>query len=612
MSSSDDEDFQRAIEMSLGQLDGTAEDDPVSAAGVADNNTSEAPTAPTTDSAANQPQPATNRSVNDSLKNLDRKQLEAERLARQKSRKHADSQPSSQERGRPSKKPRIGTSVASSQGPELIDLTAPTTTSPTARSQAQEIRQILHDEGIFVPRETANRQVSASSRRTTEPQYLDGAVKKTWAQGFPRNNDIKIEEVLQKSDLNHLLVSSFNFDTEWWSTKIDSQVTKQTWIVGSSDEEVAAEWTMAPVLFDNVSVSLADMKGVNGIYHAKFLIGAHPKYLRIAITSANLTKWDWGEGGFMENTVFIIDLPRLPEGQVTSEDDLTPFGQELRHYIQSVTHRPNLCNSLLKFDWSRTKHLAFVHSLGGPRTGEDARRTGLPGLSRAINKLNLDSTTLEVDYATSSLGALSRGFMKQLLEAAKGEEVKVTKEKYDNDVQVRDLLKRFRVYFPTSDTVRESRGGEDSGGTITLSKKWYEAKNFPKASMHDHKSTRTGLLSHNKMIIGRGQRVSSGDEEGEDEVATTRKNVAWTYIGSANLTAAAWGQLSNDRATKTLKVTCRNYECGVLVPVDEKAPKMEARDGRVPGYEVFEGTLDIPFEVPGDKYGDRNPWYVAE
>ncbi|OJD33181.1 phospholipase d nuclease [Diplodia corticola] len=622
MSSSEDEDLQRAIALSLAHLDGTAEDAAVSAADAVDDNTSEAPPAPTSDLAANEPQPASNRAVNDSLKNLDRKQLEAERLARQKSRKHqsADSPLSTQERGRPSKKARTKASVPASQESGFIDLTTPPRSRkevapseelhadqlPAARSQGQVLGQILQNElGISIPPETPNRPVSTSSRRITEPQYLDGAVKRTWALGLPRDNDIKIEEVLQKADLNHLLVSSFNFDTEWWSTKIDSHVTKQTWILGSSKDDVAAEWTMAPLLYPNVSVSLADMKGANGIYHAKFLIGAHPKYLRIVITSANLTEWDWGETGHMENAVFLIDLPRLPEGQITSEDDFTAFGKELRHYIESVTHRRNLCNSLLKFDWSRTKHLAFVHSLGGPRVGEEARRTGLPGLSRAIQQLNLGSTTLELDYATSSLGALSRGFMEQLLTAAKGKEVKATKEKYDHDVQMGDLLKRFRVYFPTSDTVEASKSGTDGGGTITLAKKWYEAASFPKAAMHDHKSTRNGLLSHNKMIVGRGQRSEDGEE------ATAHKKVAWAYIGSANLTAAAWGQLSNDRATKTLKVTCRNYECGVLVPVDAEKPDKKAEDEELPGYEVFRGTLDIPFEIPGEKYGDKTPWYFA-
>lgn len=119
-------------------------------------------------------------------------------------------------------------------------------------------------------------------------------------------------------------------------------------------------------------------------------------------------------------------------------------------------------------------------------------------------------------------------------------------------------------------------------------------------------SSRSILTGVSQIIIGRGQRVTSSEED--DEEAATHTKVAWAYIGSANLSAAAWGQLSTDRATKTLKVTCRNYECGVIIPVGAGE---QAEDDEVPGYEVFKGTLDIPFEIPGEKYGDKTPWYFA-
>ncbi|GME26339.1 phospholipase d nuclease [Neofusicoccum parvum] len=527
--------------MSLQDQSDDASPDEAEPTAAPSNNTSEAPPAPSTDATANPTQPVNNRSINDSLKQLDRKQLEAERLARQE---------------------------------------AP----------------------------------SSSAQRTTEPQYLDGTIKRTWAYGCARGNDIKLEEVLQKTDLTHLLVSTFNFDVEWWMNKIDFSTVKQTWIVGAQDDEQVYEWSLAPKVSPNISVCLA-MKGGNGVYHAKFLIGSHPKYLRIAITTANLNNHDWGESGLMENTVFIIDLPRLPEGQTTPDEDLTPFGAELMHYLKSVGLGPNMCSSLVKFDWSRTRHLAFVHSLAGAHTGAAAQRTGIPGLSRAIKQLNLESTTLELDYFTSSLGALSRAFMKQLITAAKGEEVEASREKHDSKVKAGDLLKHFRVYFPTHDTVRTSKGGPQAGGTITLRKNWYEAASFPKTCMRDHKSTRKGLLSHNKMVLGRGQHASSDGEEDEDEVdkdeATERKNVAWAYIGSHNLTSSAWGTLSKDRATQALKVTCRNYECGVIVPVPAERMNGGVED-EAPGYEVFDGTVEIPLEMPGDEYGDKSPWYMGQ
>lgn len=37
----------------------------------------------------------------------------------------------------------------------------------------------------------------------------------------------------------------------------------------------------------------------------------------------------------------------------------------------------------------------------------------------------------------------------------------MTKEKYDNDVEMGHLLERFRVYFPTLNTVSASKCGVD-------------------------------------------------------------------------------------------------------------------------------------------------------
>ncbi|EKG20864.1 hypothetical protein MPH_01847 [Macrophomina phaseolina MS6] len=640
MSSSDDEDLQRAIAMSLGQLDCTPEDKAMPPAAIASRNRGGAP--PIISSAevtANSPNPPSNRSINEGLRRLDRRQLEAERLARQKARKHqagpSASASSAQNDERPSKRTRTGPSVASSQAREVVDLTSPPRpskatalsagphaprekdssipTPPTSQSQGQAIRQILQDSlGISISNHSASASTTPSSVRITEPQYLDGAIKRTWAFGCPRDNDIKIEEVLQNHDLKSLILSTFDFDHEWFGTKVKLDMTRQLWIVGAANDDQRYEWSLAPAVYSNVELCVLDMK--NGHNHGKFLIGSHPKYLRVAITTANLKGHDWGESGKMENTVFIIDLPRLPEGKKTSEDEATAFCQNLRFYLKSLNVGLSARDALLRFDWSRTRNLGFVCSLQGASIGDDGQRIGLPGLSQAIKELNLKSNRLALDYATSSLGALSRGFMKQFLTAAKGEELEATKEKYDADIKLGDLLKQFRVYFPTVDTVRASKGGEEAGGTIFLRKRWYDAPSFPKASMHDHKSTRNGILSHNKLIICRGQ---IGPEDEDNAGATEGKKVAWAYVGSHNFTQAAWGTLSRDKNTKTLKVNCRNNECGVIIPIfrggaSEQVGQEDknAEEDGLPGYEVFARKMEIPFEIPGERYGNKKPWFT--
>lgn len=57
--------------------------------------------------------------------------------------------------------------------------------------------------------------------------YPKGAIKRTWAKGYPRtSDDIKIEEVFQKDKLELALLSSYQWDDEWLMSKIDPRKTK--------------------------------------------------------------------------------------------------------------------------------------------------------------------------------------------------------------------------------------------------------------------------------------------------------------------------------------------------------------------------------------------------
>lgn len=59
---------------------------------------------------------------------------------------------------------------------------------------------------------------------------------------------------------------------------------------------------------------------------------------------------------------FLIDLPRLPDNR-PAEPEPTEFAKELFHFVQAMGLDDKLIGSLKKFDFSRTSHLAFVHSM---------------------------------------------------------------------------------------------------------------------------------------------------------------------------------------------------------------------------------------------------------
>lgn len=111
---------------------------------------------------------------------------------------------------------------------------------------------------------------------------------------------------------------------------------------------------------------------------------------------------------------------------------------------------------------------------------------------------------------------------------------------------------RVRIYFPSRDTVRRSRGGSNvspchtmaaiscrragsltgetkAAGTICFSRKWWEANTFPRGVLRDCVNVRSGVLMHTKiMFVRRAPSQSQSSAPG------------WFYLGSHNLSESAW------------------------------------------------------------------------
>ena len=375
--------------------------------------------------------------------------------------------------------------------------------------------------------ETRNKKarIESQSEKLTNSnlQYPKGIVKKTWALGFPREDDIKIEEVLERSDLTLAVLSSFQWDVEWLMRKIDVAKTKMIFIMQAKDESTKEQYRRETADMPTLRLCFPSMEGQVNCMHSKLMLLAHPSYLRIVVPTANLVPYDWGEGGVMENMVFLIDLPRLPDGQTTSAEDLTFFGQELVSFCQAMGLQKDVVHSLRRFDFSETKEMAFVHTIGGAHTGdgEPWRRTGYCGLGRAVKQLGLSTRKhLDIDFVTSSIGALDLYFLTMIYLAAQGDDGLQEYEWRTNasgktkagkkgsrpnpaaQVEVVKTLKEsFRIFFPSRDTVVRSRGGPACGGVICFSSKWYTASNFPQEVLRDCKSMRQGMLMHNKVCL---------------------------------------------------------------------------------------------------------------
>lgn len=346
-------------------------------------------------------------------------------------------------------------------------------------------------------------------------QYPNGVIKKTWAFGYPRSDDIKIEELLQRQSLQAAVLSSFQWNMEWLFSKFDTARTKFVLVMQAQTKELQEQYRSETADMKNLRLCFPPMDGQVFCMHSKLMLLFYEDSLRIAVPTANLTDYDWGEmGGVMENSCFVIDLPKLSmEAVKTGDTPTTSFQESLLYFLQAQNMQRDVIEKIELFDFQRTARLGFVHSIGGSHVEEDWRKTGICGLGATIHNLGLSSTLpISLDYIASSIGSLNDDFLRSLYLAAQGDDGLAALQlankipKNSTFQPLRQVSREngdqwhgnLRVYFPSMHTVRSSKGGPDCAGTICFQRKWYDSR-FPKHVMRDCVSSRPGLLMHNKV-----------------------------------------------------------------------------------------------------------------
>jgi hypothetical protein len=194
-------------------------------------------------------------------------------------------------------------------------------------------------------------------------QYPQGVIRKTWSPVHPRGSDIKIEEVLNADKAKLAIICSYMWDLEWLFTKFKERTTKFLFVMDARTEAERQERAREAEIVGRgrIGVCFPPLQGVAKMIHCKFMLLVYDDSLRLVITSANLTPYDWGETGVLENVVFVIDLPRLEAPR--AEAELPFFGHELLYFLTKANLPEASLKSLLKFDFAATKNMAFVHSV---------------------------------------------------------------------------------------------------------------------------------------------------------------------------------------------------------------------------------------------------------
>ncbi|EKV12245.1 hypothetical protein PDIG_45700 [Penicillium digitatum PHI26] len=507
-----------------------------------------------------------------SIMGMNRKQMEVERLARLAKRKADDSSstpPSQASRKLPRTEP---SSVRHSIALPNPFQSAPQMSTLRVRSCTEVCRQLASN--------APNINIQPTSRSVA--QWPLGAVKKTHITGFPRNgNEITIEEVIQRDDLQLGVFSSFMWDMPWLYSKFNNSATRILFVMQANDEETRKQYRQDVSNMPNFRLCFPPME---------------------------------------PQTVFLIDLPKLD----VPDAGRTPFYEELVYFLQASELHHNIIKKLDEFDFSETKRYAFVHTVGGSNTEDKWQRTGFSGLGRAIKALGLETNApINVNYVASSLGNINTPFLRSIYLACKGDnalldyELRTANKKKEPCTEVeahnQECLDHFRVYFPSEKTAREvHRNAKSVIGTICFNPVWWSGANFPRDTLRDCVSDR-GVLMHNKLAFVHPSTPI--------EMPDNKECRGWAYVGSANLSESAWGRIVKDPKTKQLKMNCRNWECGVVVPIinekkAEKKDKGPETNETIPSaplpVEVFRDTVPVPMRVPAVPLSEsRRPFFFG-
>lgn len=144
---------------------------------------------------------------------------------------------------------------------------------------------------------------------STSSWYPKGTVKKTFIENKPRTaNDITIQEVLQKDTLVTTLLSSFQWDYEWFMRLLPLHKQDHSIVLVMQGKE-EADRRMKEAIFKGlprVELVFPNMDGQVNCMHSKLMLLFHKdgnrEWLRVVVPTANMTDYDWGQmGGIMEN-----------------------------------------------------------------------------------------------------------------------------------------------------------------------------------------------------------------------------------------------------------------------------------------------------------------------
>jgi len=340
------------------------------------------------------------------------------------------------------------------------------------------------------------------------------------------------------------------------------------------------------------------VKPAGGIVHAKLLLFRTAGGLRVGITGCNLM--GSGQWESMRDAIWVQDFDVARGGAApASAARATPgdFGGRLRTFVDRLTDTKPMeprhldVNRLVKhlfdgidFAWAAASLVESMPVPGRPPPGGKPptgwRRLALAARERLRGQV---VETPTVWFQAGSFGDLKPPFVRLLEQAMlgemDGEDTRVTR---DEEAQWSDVL-RTRCLWPSRAMVLSMRFSSLSNLRFMPMAKYDEIPaevrdrlffDAQPATFRGTSSTACVPISHAKVTLVTSGAVVSG--AGADSAARRPRGIL--YLGSHNLSAAAWGDSKGDSKGGSQP---NNVELGVLLATCDEA-KVDAWRDRLP------------------------------
>jgi tyrosyl-DNA phosphodiesterase-1 len=260
---------------------------------------------------------------------------------------------------------------------------------------------------------------------------------------------------------------------------------------------------------------------VYGTMHAKTVILFYADRLRIIISTANLIPFDYES---IQNMCYVQDFHK----NETSHEGACPAMKDLVRFFTAMGIYSDLIDALKEYDLTSFKH-QLVISIPGNYRSEEPFSVGFVDLKSKLSLGTCEESDW-VEYQCSSIGQLRSHFLLGFMDA-----VGIPGSSHSS------VAKKLRIVFPSRST---AMNGESGFTSIFLSRRSFLSDAFPRSSLYH-------AVHAMFPEVGMHTKVLSSWKDSRPQ---------WLFIGSHNLSAAAWGCWTLDKT----KFIVRNYELGIL------------------------------------------------